>query len=287
MSQITTLENLFGAPIQAIIKADYMAAMKTAEYIQQFGFDSSGFVSDGSVNNLGKLKETSFHYNQIAPGGGLEHREMKLPTLSLIPLPLLHVDRADFDFSVRVVDAADTHTMDSFESAGEPRQYDISATLVPQSNGSPSNANAPNLDANINVKVSVVQSDMPAGLSNLLALMGNNTQNIMLNTLQSEFPVIKLSGFMPRMSKLILKNSNGEPVSNVFVRSSYDKSFGIILGCHGKRWGSGEVMLTNENGEIAFAVARKNVENVKSGIRAPITFSTDDGISCVVDLYFE
>ena len=141
MSQITTLENIFGIPIQAIINADFMAARKSLEYIREFGFEPDP-GNNGDVNRFGKLRETNFSYTSPGDSGAAERRVVKIPTLSLVPLPLLHVDHADFDFSVKVID-----------SNQQQDNNTLNATLTPLSGDSKNNNNAPHLDANINVKM--------------------------------------------------------------------------------------------------------------------------------------
>lgn len=275
MSQISTLENIFGTPIQAIINADYMAARKSSEYIKEFGFNQIK-KDDDSYEDLGALKETSFCYDTMGNGGKLERRVMKIPSLSLLPLPLLHVDNADFDFSVRIIDSSD--------DVGDGK---LNAALVPQRSVEKGNSSAPHLDANIHVKMKVVQSDMPAGLSNLLALMGSNTINQISNKIEMKDSLIKVQNGKYFHSELILKNSKGEGIPNALVNVSFKEEDGILLACNRKRWNNGCSMLTDENGSIRFVVAYDSKETQKTGTVIPLAFAHGNYTKETLNLYVE
>ncbi len=274
MSQIATLESIFATPIQAIIDADYMAARRASEYIKEFGFNQRN-SAEGS-NALGSLKETSFSYNTLGTDGKPEQRLVKIPSLSLIPLPLLHVEHADFDFSVRIV------------SSEQNEDGKLSAALVPQRNSQNANASTPHLDANINVKMKVVQSDIPAGISNLLALMGSNTSNTPLDKISINDPLLKFRNGEERSSSLRLTDPNGNPIKNALVSVSYDETSGISLLQNHKQWGNGCSMLTDENGEIRYRVAYYIDDNAeKPGTVHEIKFSHEDMTSAIQKIYVE
>lgn len=275
MSQITTLESIFGTPIQAIIDADFMAAKKTIKYIQEYGFEPNS-ENGAAGNRLGKLKETSFWYNTVDESGAPGRRLVKIPTLSLLPLPLLHVDSADFDFSVRIVDSTD-------QAEGNT----LNATLVPQSGGGKGNTSAPHLDANINVKMKVVQSDIPAGLSNLLALMGSNTQNIAPNKISLKDSLVRLKKDKYVETELALYTPKGVPVKDALVHIAFDESCGVLLACNRKRWSSGCSMLTNEEGKIRYIVAYGPEKSAKPGTVYSLTFTCDGGAVSTQELYVE
>ncbi|MBO7551632.1 MAG: DUF2589 domain-containing protein [Fibrobacter sp.] len=275
MSQIQKLEKIFAIPINAIINADFNAAETSSKYIKKFGFTSNTSKNiDGS--DLGTLKETSFIYDSIGNDGKLEKRLIRIPSLSLIPLPLLHVDHADFDFSVRVVDS------DEIIEEGK-----VNALLTPQQSNKQKNPNAPQLDANINVKMKVVQSDIPAGISNLLALMGSNTLNKALGKIKLENPLLKFSSKTDNYSTFLqLMDSSGVPIKNAPIKASYDDASGIILNCNKKRWENGHSMLTNDNGKIYYQI-KYNSEDENTGTIHNIEFIHEKYITVIQKYYME
>ena len=289
MSQTAKLENIFFAPIDAIITADYMAAKKTANFISEYGFEKGAKGEDDpNDDDIGKLKKTSFRYNQVGANGEIETKVMTLPTLSMIPLPLLHVDGADFDFAVRIIDTVDDPKVKVADVTDDMEYKKIVATLAPQKGkNSASNPNSPHLDANINVKVKVIQADMPAGLSNLLAMMGSNAQNAPVAQIFPADKTVKVEIGRGKDSSLILKDSgNGKPISNELVSVYYDESTGLSLSSDKKHWGSGYFMVTNEQGGIPWVASIKNKGNVKHGSSQKVTFMHSNGSTVSVDIYF-
>ena len=275
MSQLTTLDSIFGTPIQAIIDADYMAAKKSVDYIKEFGFNVPN-PDEKSETGFGSLKETVFTYSTLGNNGQMEQRLVRIPSLSLIPLPLLHVEQADFDFSVRIVNSSD-----------KSEEGKLNATLVPQQGDSKSSQSAPHLDANIHVKMKVVQSDIPAGLSNLLALMGTNTTNVALNNLQLKDPSITIKNGKYYSTSLMLRDSKGNPIKNASVTASFDESTGVMLVCNRKKWNNGQTMLTDDNGEVHYIVAYEKKSTDTNEKTIPIAFSHENCIDITQNIYAE
>ncbi len=285
MSQIFTLEEIFGVPIKAILDADYMAARQAAEYISEFGFEQYKPQLQANPNlgctdtankleNLGTVRESSFLYNQVNSKGFIEPRVMRVPTLSLIPLPLLHVDNADFDYSVRILES---------DKDGKTQ-----ATLTTQK-GANANSSNPHLEANINVKVKVVQSDLPAGITNLMALMGSNVINKTAHNLyvDSEVLPIKIGSNSAVMSMHMKNAITNCGLPKELVTVTYDESVGFTVNSDKRKWESGTVMLTNEQGAINIVIGTKNVKGIKPGSVHRIKFTDSCGESCYTDLYFE
>lgn len=113
---VVSLEALFAAPISAVISADFMAARQFAQYIQDYGFTPPsppelGAAPPGEASAtphnagfLGDLRMVSFSFDQPGGSGSPEPKTVKIPALSLVPLPLLQVQFAEFDFAVRVLE---------------------------------------------------------------------------------------------------------------------------------------------------------------------------------------
>lgn len=287
MSQTSNLENIFFAPIDAIITADYMAAQKSAQFISQYGFDKDSSNAD-DTSDIGNLKKTSFRYTQVGENGELETKVMTLPTLSMIPLPLLHVDGADFDFSVRIIDTVDDNTKKIADINSQMERKKIIATLAPQKGKNRTeNPYSPHLDANINVKVKVIQADMPAGLSNLLALMGTNAQNVSSAQIFPLDKTLKVEIGRGNDSYLVLRDTvTNKPIDNELVTVYYDESTELSLSSNKKHWGNGYSMVTNDQGGIPWVASIKNHGQVKHGSTQKVTFTHSNGSTCSVDIYF-
>jgi hypothetical protein len=184
-THVTELEHIFSAPLAAVMKADFMAARQFADHLESYGFVHPEPGAEGAApgpEHLGELRMVSFTFDQMQ-GGQPERRMMRVPALSLIPLPLLQIKQAELSYGVRVLSAQrrdDKKPLRLLKQRAdaerqEPARYAWRAMLAAGSpHGETRSDRAPHLDANIHVKVQVVQADVPAGLAHLLSLMGEN-----------------------------------------------------------------------------------------------------------------
>lgn len=128
------------------------------------------------AESVESLKNTIVDYGDenldflLSDESGKKH-EISIPKLAVAPLPLLRIQEAEFEVS---------GSMEIHEDKSSIRRMDrarLSKTLriyhSPQSSTSKS-ATTTTLSVKINVKMA--QSDMPAGLSNLLQLAANSIQ---------------------------------------------------------------------------------------------------------------
>ncbi|MBY4728019.1 MULTISPECIES: DUF2589 domain-containing protein [Burkholderia] len=189
ISPVVDLQYLFAAPIEAVIEADFMAARQFVRYVREFGFVQNASIvcepGDPNGTDFGELRMITFFYEQVVGKDKTEWRRVQVPVLSLIPLPLLGVKTATFDFGVRLLLAERVQAPcaipllpdDADDTA--PRRYRWSAMLArgrPEAGSHAREDVSPFLEANIGAKVEVGQAGIPAGIGNLLALLGMNTQ---------------------------------------------------------------------------------------------------------------
>jgi hypothetical protein len=191
-SRVLELGALFAAPLVSVIEADVLAAREFANFLFEFGFVQDGSSTDApETRHLGSLRTVTFAYKSPGPNGALQDSVMEIPLLSLVPLPLLQVTDAEFAFQVRVLEsqtdalgaappllnapqalAADgTPAAPSSPQVSKPR---IRAMLAsgPSPSSTQSHSSQNSLDANMSVKLSMKQADVPAGISAMLQLMG-------------------------------------------------------------------------------------------------------------------
>lgn len=214
---VAPLEALITAPLHALISADFSAARHFAAYLEEYGFehghaetpaastaptvlsalaapadaaalptsaDPRGDLAHHHTNDhLGRLRMVSFQYHEPGPGGVAQPVVVKLPWLSLVPLPLMQVQEADFRFGVRLlggVDAPDERRPlkvvrgSPTEEDPDPRRLRWRAVMADRAPGEgPADSAAPHRQVNLEVNVRMRQADVPAGISHLLALMGS------------------------------------------------------------------------------------------------------------------
>jgi len=180
-SQVMELQQLIAGPLVSTIEADALSTKRYLDILQAIAFEDE--VKDGKTVGR-KLRTLSFSYTETNADG---HRQkiVSIPLLTLVPLPLLQIQEADFDYDINILDAVSSGTVESFDyGEGKIEQNNenrrplrLRASLAPKSgSGSYSDKSEQQLSANMKVHVKMRQADMPAGLSNLLRLTAGNLQ---------------------------------------------------------------------------------------------------------------
>lgn len=174
-SQVMELHQLIAAPLLATVDADSLAARRYLDYLCTVAFESY----DRQTGRMGPLRMLRFSYNSNDASGSRK-RQVAVPMLSLVPLPLLHVQEADFDFDIHIMDAVSTRREEQFSfkegkavAPAEDAPGDglrIRASLAPQQSGGREATSRHSLMANMKVHVKMGQAGMPGGLAKLLNL---------------------------------------------------------------------------------------------------------------------
>lgn len=180
-SQVMELKDLISGPLVATVDADTISARRYLRYLFELAFESY----NKETGEAGNLRTLDFTYRSHDVNG-MRLQRISIPLLTLVPLPLLQVKEADFDFDIQIVDAlrADTDATFSLRSGMSSSNGDTShegvklrVLMAPAAGGSVSKTSTQqSLTANMKVKVRMQQADMPGGLSNLLHLTTNNLQ---------------------------------------------------------------------------------------------------------------
>ena len=176
------LKDLISGPLVATIDADTISTRRYLSYLYELAFESY----DPITGKVGKLRALEFNY-RTSDSFGVHNQKVSIPLLTLVPLPLLQVKEADFDFDIQIIDAvsADKNATFSLKSPeiASATQDDASEGLRLRVSMAASNIEAgedvkrrQGLSANMKVKVKMQQADMPGGLSNLLSLTTNSLQ---------------------------------------------------------------------------------------------------------------
>ena len=173
-SQVMELQQLIAGPLVSTIEADTLSSRRYLEMLQLIAFEN---VTEGD-RNIRRLRTLKFAYQETNVNG-YRNKVVSIPLVTLLPLPLLQIKEADFDFDINILDAVSSGTVESFdygegkiEQNNENRRpFRLRASLAPKSgSGSYSDKSEQQLSANMKVHVKMRQADMPAGLSNLLRL---------------------------------------------------------------------------------------------------------------------
>ncbi|MDI3283302.1 DUF2589 domain-containing protein [Polyangium sp. 15x6] len=152
VSQIP-LSQLVGSLVRDIVDADGMAAKATSDFIQNVGFDK------------GELRMVQFSYQQVVPGAGVKRYTVSVPLLTLVPIPILGIEKAEISFTTTIVEM-------SQDDSQVPRLHaklaaDLAST---KSDGGMSET------TDVKFTLTMARSDVPAGLTGIFGLLGNNIQ---------------------------------------------------------------------------------------------------------------
>lgn len=180
-SQVMELKDLISGPLIATIDADSISSRRYLQYLFELAFESY----DRETGKVGRMRTLTFTY-MSQDVGGVQRRRVSIPLLTLVPLPLLQVKEADFDFDINIIDAVsqDTSATFSLKNAADCQEQSpdkqegtkLRVSLSPTIEGQSKNSMQQGLSANMKVRVKMRQADMPAGVGNILNLTANNLQ---------------------------------------------------------------------------------------------------------------
>lgn len=282
-SNVVDLGYLIAAPIIATVDADFMAAIKFVEYIERYGFVKQAAATD---ENLGRLRMVQFTFPEVDSRGAIRQRIMRLPELSMIPLPLLQVDRAEYRFGVRVVTGERPVSPGGLGLADEPSMlpspdtYRWKAMLAPPRRGPSAEAVPdvdPYIDANIEATVSVRQADIPAGISRMLALLASSAQMVTGDLAVHPRLLTLKPGEMSSEVRMVATGIGGKEVPHLPVDliNPHAREVRVLHG--GNVWESGTAVTTDDDGELRFTV--HVAEETSAGKQLQLHFNAliDDG----------
>ncbi|RQH40802.1 DUF2589 domain-containing protein [Okeania hirsuta] len=205
--QVIELSQLLSQPIISTLEADLNSAKRFVKFLTTYSFEeASNLIQEGDqireledenselprgVSKPSKLKMVTFLYRQIDPVDRLEKLfQVQVPLISLIPLPLLQIEKAEFDFNIHIVSETDLTTEGAKSRAllGErsnaenetQTQYGksfkgLKARLSPSVGRSESGEIHQTTDANMKVKLQMRQADLPGGLAYWMSTFNNAT----------------------------------------------------------------------------------------------------------------
>ncbi|MGJ5134645.1 DUF2589 domain-containing protein [Bradyrhizobium oligotrophicum] len=169
------LHEIIGIPIADLVRAEMQAAQASMEFIENVGFQRD---PKADRDDLGELRFVTFRYQYPDQSGKPVSHEVKVPLLSLMPLPLVQIARGEIELVARIEDVKKL-ALDSVVVARPPGK---SETLVAERHefiasvdgltamDDPKTKSAPR----IRIKIEVKQSDLPAGFDSLLRKLDQN-----------------------------------------------------------------------------------------------------------------
>jgi hypothetical protein len=177
--------SIIGGPLTAVITAQAQAAHVTTSFIQNIAFEQG--TGTGPV----KLRTVSFDFSQIlgqqaqTPGVTADQLSIKVPLLTLLPIPFIRVDNMTIDLNVSLKSHNATTLSNDFvfsssTSASESSFFGFGPSITFQTSVTDRNTyqNEQVIDDtySLHVTVHAVQDQMPGGMSQILNIFGNVIQ---------------------------------------------------------------------------------------------------------------
>jgi hypothetical protein len=185
--------SIIGGPLVAVINAQAMAAHVTTSFIQNIAFEPPQAGAGGGQST--KLKVVSFDFTQLlgTQAQGLQDAtSIKVPLLTLVPIPFIRVDSMTIDFNVTLHDVQKTTLSNDFTfnasvSGSESSFFGMGPSVSMQTSVTDRNTyqNEQTVDDtySLHITVHAVQDQMPGGMSQIL--------NIFSNVIQSQSTLIQ------------------------------------------------------------------------------------------------
>jgi Protein of unknown function (DUF2589) len=185
------LEHIIGAPLEAAIKSQAMAARTTVDFITNVGLKS-----DGNGDLVAQLVDFKFDRTleevQPNPTNGqpplrnfrVVPSKLTVPLLAIVPIPFIRITDMTIDFEYKVRDIETNEHSDEFNvSAKVEAKYWIFKAEVSGSYGS-KNAARRETDQSTTLRITVnaAQDNIPEGLARVLDMMHDQLKVVPLES---------------------------------------------------------------------------------------------------------
>lgn len=181
--------DVIGGPLKAAIEAQAQAAQMTVEFITTVGFEGDGnpfFDTDGNSKaapKLGPLRTVEFDYSNQEPDGTLRNAKLKVPLLTVVPIPFLRIDEMTVDFTAKITEVESSSQVDKnvvkqkrklglkYKSFWSPVSVGFKASYSSKHSSTAATSSRYKTEYTVNVHVRAVQDDVPGGLSRVLDIL--------------------------------------------------------------------------------------------------------------------
>jgi hypothetical protein len=173
---ILPIEYLLAAPLEALVRAQAMAAQTTADFVGQVGFETD---EDG----VARARMVDFEYlhsqaDPNQPGNMLDTPvRVRVPVLSLLTVPNVTVEEASVDLQLRIMGQ---QAPNSDRPTTAPVKRETAKALLPTMTGirlvgSIAPPKLADQSASLKVGIKLKQAPTPTGIQQILDLLGEAT----------------------------------------------------------------------------------------------------------------
>jgi len=173
------MEQIIGGPLQAVVKAQALAASSTVDFIQSVGLNPA---PGGGGAQTARTVDFSFQRRVPAREDGAggasdvlttETVQLTVPLLTIVPVPFIRVKEATIDFEAQVSSSTLNTTDSTFGVSAEASggfwgvKFSVKASYTRNTKTS----DQVNRSSTLKVHVYAVQDEIPAGLDRVLTIL--------------------------------------------------------------------------------------------------------------------
>ena len=160
------MDQIIGGPMQAIVKAQALAASTTADFIQQVGIEGDTARTVGF----------SFERTTLPEGSETPETEtvaLNVPLLTIVPVPYIRVEEGTIDFEAKVSSSTLSQTESNFglDASASGGFWGVKFSVKASYSRQSKFKDQVNRSSTLSVNVKVVQDEMPAGLAKVLEIL--------------------------------------------------------------------------------------------------------------------
>ncbi|HLJ27596.1 MAG TPA: DUF2589 domain-containing protein [Candidatus Angelobacter sp.] len=167
------MEQIIGGPLQAVIKAQSMAASASAQFITQVG------LQQDPTTKVMVARTVDFSFKRLKPPADdksqatQETVDLTVPLLTIVPIPFIRVEEATIDFECKVSSSTlDTSQQNfSLDASASGGFFGVNFSVKASYSQQSTHKDQVDKSATLHVTVKAVQDDMPGGLKKMLEIL--------------------------------------------------------------------------------------------------------------------
>jgi hypothetical protein len=178
---------MIGGPLNAVIKAQALAAQTSVDFIKSVGFNASDAATDP-----GKPTMVTFTYDKPVESKDSNGNIITTPTpfnltvpiLTMLPIPFIRVEEVTIDFNAKINSVVESTTASSSDlnvSLGVKGGWGpVSAELKCSYSNKKSTSSTDKTERTYSliIHVRAVQDELPAGMEKLLSILENSIKEV-------------------------------------------------------------------------------------------------------------
>lgn len=187
-------ENIIGAPLEACVKAQALAAETTIDFIERVGLNKKTTQIE-VTNEKGEKKTETIEQNEaiyvsfsFIQGG--RKVILNVPILAIVPIPYIAIDTIDIDFKIKISATENESTEDtsseSYDSSYSrksrsffgTRKSSFSANFSSKKDSKATQDSTYSVESTLDVRVHASQDSMPAGMARILEMLNSSVDTV-------------------------------------------------------------------------------------------------------------